>query len=162
MRTKLQHLCGLAVIKRTVMQKARQNQELQKWMPAFEQKKTGRDAVFPQTWAAVVAAPAPQKTQAARGQKRSTDSLGTSHPSKTVHLNTTSTATVLGDVVQKPAHASAVISTTRAVAAVEGINGPDGIGDICPVVVLTLPACTPRVLAYEMRSLCAHGLLAVR
>ena len=82
-------------------------------MQASEQKKKGRDPVFPQTWSAVVAAPAPQKTQESRGQKRSTEALGTSQPSKTVNLNTTPTAMDLGGVVQTPARASAVIPTTE-------------------------------------------------
>ena len=160
MSTKLQHEFGLAVIKRTVMLKTRQNQEIQKWMPASEQKKTGRDAVFPQTWAAVVAALAPHKTQTARGQKRTTEALGTSQPSKTVNLTSSPSAMDLGDVAQTPAPASAVVPTkegdlgeliARAVAAamapvdaqmkmlqtetiamksLEGINGPVGMGDI--------------------------------
>ena len=148
------------LIKRTAVQKARPNTEIQKWAPASDQKKTGRNAVFPQTWAAVVASPAPQKAQESRGQKRSTETLGTSQPSKTVNLNTTPTAMDLGDVVQALARPSAVTPMiegdhgeliARAVAAamtpldaqlkmlqteiiamnsLEGINGPDGMGDI--------------------------------
>ena len=95
--TKLQHEFGLAVIKHTDMQKVKQNQEIQKWMPASEQKKTGRDAVFPQTWAVAFSAAAPHKAQTARGQKRTTGALGTSQPSKTVNLNTSPD---LGDVVK--------------------------------------------------------------
>ena len=89
------------------------NPEIQKWVPASDQKKTGRDAVFPQTWEAVVASPAPQKAQESRGQKRSTETLGTSQPSKTVNLNTTPTSMDLGDVVQTPARPPAVISQDR-------------------------------------------------
>ena len=73
----------MAVIKRTAMQKARPNPEIQKWVPASDQKKTGRDAVFPQTWAAVVAKPAPQKARESReqnGQQRRWE-----HPSQAKH-----------------------------------------------------------------------------
>ena len=115
MSTKLQHEFGLAVIKRTVMQKARQDQVevIQKWMPASEQKRTGRDAVFPQTWAAVAAEPAPHKSQSARGQKRTTEALGRSQPSKTVNLSTSPTAMNLGEVAQTPTRVPAVVPTTE-------------------------------------------------
>ena len=70
MSTKLQHEFGLAVIKRTVMQKARQDQVIQKWMPASEQKKTGRDAVH-RLRQHLPAAPALHKTQTERIQDNS-------------------------------------------------------------------------------------------
>ena len=160
MSTKEQHDFGLAVIKRTAVQKAKPNSEIQKWLPASDQKKTGRNAVFPQTWAAVVASPAPKKAEESRGQKRSTETLGTSQPSKTVNLDISPTAMDLGDVVQAPARPSAVTPMiegdrgeliARAVAAalillvaqlkmlqteiiamksLEGVNGHDGMGDI--------------------------------
>ena len=47
MSTELQHEFGLAVIKRTAMQKARPNPEIQKWVPASDQKKTGRRCSLP-------------------------------------------------------------------------------------------------------------------
>ena len=110
-KTFRQHEFGLAVTTRTVMQIARQNQEIREWLPASEQKRIGRDAVFPRTWAAVVAAPAPQKAQEGRRRKRSTETLGTSQPSKTVNLNTTPTAMDFGEIQQTPARASALIPT---------------------------------------------------
>ena len=45
--------------------------------PATEQRKTGREAIFPQTWTAVAAAPEPQTAQLARGQKRTSETHGT-------------------------------------------------------------------------------------
>ena len=160
MSAKLQHEFGLAVIKRSTAQKARTSPEIQKWMPASEQRKTERKAVFPQTWAAVVTASLPQKAQESRGQKRSTEMLGTSRPSKTVNLNNSPTSMDLGDTVQAPTRPSAVTPMTqgnlaeliaRAVAEamspmdaqlkmlqteiiamknLEGINGPDGMNVI--------------------------------
>ena len=160
MSTKLQHEFGLAVIKRSTAQRTKTSPEIQKWMPASEQKKTGRNAVFPQTWAAVVTAPIPQKAQESRGQKRSTETLGTSQPRKTVNLNSTPTSMDLGDAVQAPVRPSAVTPMmqgnlaeliARAVAEamspmdaqlkmlqteiiamknLEGINGPDGMSVI--------------------------------
>ena len=160
MSAKLQHEFGLAVMKRSTAQKARTSPEIQKWMPASEQRKTERKAVFPQTWAAVVTASLPQKAQESRGQKRSTEMLGTSRPSKTVNLNNSPTSMDLGDTVQAPTRPSAVTPMTqgnlaeliaRAVAEamspmdaqlkmlqteiiamknLEGINGPDGMNVI--------------------------------
>ena len=110
---KLQHEFGLAVTKRSTAQKARTSPEIQKWMPASEQRKTERKAVFPQTWAAVVTASLPQKAQESRGQKRSTEMLGTSRPSKTVNLNNSPTSMDLGDTVQAPTRPSAVTPMTQ-------------------------------------------------
>ena len=64
------------MIKRSTAKKARTSPEIQKWMPASEQRKTERKPVFPQTWAAVVTASLPQKPQESRGQKRSTRDAG--------------------------------------------------------------------------------------
>ena len=59
-------------------------------MSPVSERNTGRDAVLPLTLAAVDEAPsAPQKAQEGRGQKRSTETLGTTKPSKSVNLNTT-------------------------------------------------------------------------
>ena len=88
MTAKLQHKFGLAVIKRTVMQKARQNQEIQKWSPASERKKTGRDGVHPQTWAAVDAVPAPQKSsgrQRTEGVNRGAGNIPAKQNSESEH-----------------------------------------------------------------------------
>ena len=70
MSKKMQHDFGLAAIKRVVMQKPRQGPEVQKMGFTAEQSKTGRDAIFPQTWAAVVATPTPQRTQPIRCTKK--------------------------------------------------------------------------------------------
>ena len=108
MSTKLQHELGLAVIKRVAMQKSRPNSEIQKWMPASDWRKTRRDTVFSQTWAAVVATPAQKirKADDKKGQQRRLE-----HPSQAQHmnLNTTPTAMDFGDVVQALSRPSAVI-----------------------------------------------------
>ena len=78
MSTTFQDDFGLAVIKRATTQKTRQELELQKWTSAAEQVKTAREAIFPQTWAAVAVAPIPQRVQQARGQKRTAELYG--HP----------------------------------------------------------------------------------
>ena len=79
-----------------------------KMVTSFRSEENWKNAVFPQTWAAVAASTVPKKAQESRGQKRSTETLGTSQPSKTVNLNTTPIAMDLGDVVQAPARPSAV------------------------------------------------------
>ena len=48
-----------------------------------------------------------REAQEGRGQKRSTETLGTSQPSKSVNPNSTPTATDPGEIVQTPARASA-------------------------------------------------------
>ena len=101
---------GLAVIKRTAMQKARPNPEIQNVCQLPIRRKQGEmQSSHTLLWAAVVASPAPQKAQESRGQKRSTQTLGTSQPSKTVNLNTTRTAMDLGHVVQELARPPAEI-----------------------------------------------------
>ena len=72
--TKLQHDFGLAVIiKRATVQKKKKHIKslrCMNWTPATEQRKVGREATFPQTWAGVAAAPMQQKAQPAGGQKK--------------------------------------------------------------------------------------------
>ena len=99
MSTKLQHEFGLAVIKRIVHAESKtKSRDAKKGCQLPIRRKPGEMQSSPQTWAAVVASPAPQKAQERRGQNRSTETLGTSQPSKTVNLNTTPTAMDLGDV----------------------------------------------------------------
>ena len=97
--TKLQHEIGLAVISSVLSCKKRYKiKRSQNGVSFRAEDKLEGDAVFPRIWAAVVAAPAPQKAQEGSERKRSTKTLGTSQPSKIVNLNTTPTAMYLGDI----------------------------------------------------------------